>query len=240
MAGAPRHLSDPMTKPTAESREERLIARYFKPLATHPGALGLVDDAAVIAPPVGCDLVLKTDGVIAGVHFFLEDPPDTVAKKVLRMNLSDLAAKGAKPLGFLLALALPQGVGEAWLAPFARGLGEDAELFGCPLLGGDTDHTPGPISVSVAAFGAVPHGKMVRRVRRQAGRPRRRDGHYRGCRPRPAVAARSGGCAALGPCSRAAGSPQGPLSGAAAAQRHRRGVARACVGRHGRLRRSCR
>ena len=169
MAGAPRHLSDPMTKSTAESREERLIARYFKPLATHPGALGLVDDAAVIAPPVGCDLVLKTDGVIAGVHFFLEDPPDTVAKKVLRMNLSDLAAKGAKPLGFLLALALPPGVGEAWLAPFARGLGEDAELFGCPLLGGDTDHTPGPISVSVAALGAVPHGKMVRRVGAKPG-----------------------------------------------------------------------
>ena len=129
-----------------ESAEERLIARYFKPLATHPGALGLLDDAAVIAPPAGCDLVLKTDGVIAGVHFFIEDPPDTVAKKVLRMNLSDLAAKGARPLGFLLALALPQGVGEAWLAPFARGLGEDAELFGCPLLGGDTDHTPGPNS----------------------------------------------------------------------------------------------
>jgi thiamine-monophosphate kinase len=169
MAGAPRHLSGPMTKPPAESREERLIARYFKPLATHPGALGLVDDAAVIAPPVGCDLVLKTDGVIAGVHFFLEDPPDTVAKKVLRMNLSDLAAKGAKPLGFLLALALPPGVGEAWLAPFARGLGEDAELFGCPLLGGDTDHTPGPISVSVAAFGAVPHGKMVQRAGAKPG-----------------------------------------------------------------------
>src|SRR5262249_38833150 len=106
---------------------------------------------------------LKTDGVIAGVHFFLEDPPDTVARKVLRMNLSDLAAKGARPLGFLLALALPQGVGEAWLEPFARGLGEDAALVGCPLLGGDTDHTPGPISVSVSAFGVVPHGKMLRR-----------------------------------------------------------------------------
>jgi thiamine-monophosphate kinase len=98
------------------------------------------------------------------VHFFVDDPPETVAKKVLRMNLSDLAAKGAKPLGFLLALALPEGIGEAWLAPFARGLGEDAEHFGCPLLGGDTDHTPGPISISIAMFGAVPHGKMVRRA----------------------------------------------------------------------------
>jgi thiamine-monophosphate kinase len=147
-----------------QSGEERLIARYFKPLAKHPGAFGLADDAAAIEPPAGCDLVLKTDGVIAGVHFFMDDPPDTVARKVLRMNLSDLAAKGARPLGFLLAVALPQGVGEAWLAPFARGLGGDAELFACPLLGGDTDHTPGPISVSVMAVGAVPHGTMVRRA----------------------------------------------------------------------------
>jgi len=158
-----------MSNKDTESAEDRLIARYFKPLATHPGALGLIDDAAVLAPPAGCDLVFKTDGVIGGVHFFVDDPPDTVAKKVLRMNLSDLAAKGAKPLGFLLALALPQGIGAAWLEPFARGLGEDAELFGCPLLGGDTDHTPGPISVSVAAFGAVPHGKMVRRVGAKPG-----------------------------------------------------------------------
>jgi thiamine-monophosphate kinase len=147
----------------SRSAEERLIARYFKPLATHPGAFGLVDDAAAITPPEGCDLVLKTDGVIGGVHFFPDDPADTVAKKVLRMNLSDLAAKGAKPLGFLLAVALPQGIGEAWLAGFTRGLAEDIAEFDCPLLGGDTDRTPGPISVSVSAFGKVPHGRMVRR-----------------------------------------------------------------------------
>src|SRR5262249_28663334 len=145
------------------------IARYFKPLATHPGAFGLTDDAAAIAPPAGCDLVLKTDGVIAGVHFFPDDPPDTVAKKVLRMNLSDLAAKGATPLGFLLAVALPQGTSETWLEGVARGRGEGAELFGCPLLGGDTDHTPGLLSVSVTAFGAVPHGQMVRRAGAIAG-----------------------------------------------------------------------
>jgi len=153
----------------AQSPEERLIARYFKPLATHPGAFGLADDAAAITPPAGCDLVLKTDGVIGGVHFFPDDPPDTVAKKVLRMNLSDLAAKGATPLGFLLAIALPTGTGEEWLAGFARGLGEDTKHFGCPLLGGDTDHTPGPVSVSVSAFGAVPHGQMVRRAGAKPG-----------------------------------------------------------------------
>src|SRR6266851_4179775 len=153
---------------TAGSAEDRLIARYFKPLAKHPGAFGLGDDAASIEPPAGCDLVLTTDGVIGGVHFFPDDPPDTVAKKALRANLSDLAAKGARPLGFLLALALPAEIHDDWLAPFARGLGADADLFGCPLLGGDTDRTPGPLSVSIAMLGAVPHGEMLRRA---GGRP---------------------------------------------------------------------
>ena len=148
---------------STDSAENRLIARYFRPLATHPGAFGLADDAAVITPPPGCDLVLKTDGVIAGVHFFPDDPPETIGRKALRMNLSDLAAKGARPIGYLLALALPAGTDEAWIAAFAAGLGEDAARYGCPLFGGDTDHTPGPISVSIAAFGLVPHGKMVRR-----------------------------------------------------------------------------
>src|SRR5580704_5307884 len=152
-----------------ESAEDRLIARYFRPLAKHPGALGLVDDAAVIAPPAGCDVVLTTDGVIAGVHYFAEDQPENIGRKALRMNLSDLAAKGATPLGFLLSLALPAGIDEAWVAAFATGLGEDAERYGCPLLGGDTDRTPGPTSVSIAAFGAVPRGKMVRRSTAKPG-----------------------------------------------------------------------
>ena len=151
------------------SAEERLIARCFRPLATHPGALGLADDAAVLTPPPGCDLVLTTDGVIAGVHFFPDDPPETIGRKALRMNLSDLAAKGAQPAGFLLSIALPAGIDEAWLAAFAAGLGDDAERYQCPLLGGDTDRTPGPISVSIAAFGIVPHGKIVRRSTAKPG-----------------------------------------------------------------------
>jgi thiamine-monophosphate kinase len=151
------------------SAEDRLIARYFAPLATHPGAFGLIDDAAVIAPPPGCDVVLTTDGVIAGVHFFPDDPPDMVSRKVLRMNLSDLAAKGAKPLGFIMSVALPAKIDEAWLAAFVAGLGEDAKHYNCPLLGGDTDRTSGPISVSISAFGAVPHGGMVRRSTAKAG-----------------------------------------------------------------------
>ena len=146
-----------------EDAEERLIARHFRPLARHPGALGLTDDAAMLTPPEGCDLVLKADAIIAGVHFFADDPADAVGRKALRVNLSDLAAKGAKPLGFLLSLALPASTADAWLATFSKGLGVDAEHYGCPLLGGDTDATPGPITVSIAAVGTVPRGGMVRR-----------------------------------------------------------------------------
>src|ERR1700691_1119928 len=108
------------------SAEERLIARYFGPLATAPGAFGLTDDAAIVTPPPGFDLVLTTDGVIAGVHFFPDDAPGNIGRNALRMNLSDLAAKGAKPVGFLLSIALPGKIDEAWLAAFAAGLGEDA------------------------------------------------------------------------------------------------------------------
>jgi thiamine-monophosphate kinase len=151
------------------SAEDHLIARYFRPLATSPGAFGLTDDAAILTLPPGCDLVLTTDGVIAGVHFMPHDPPGLIARKVLRMNLSDLAAKGAKPAGFLLSIALPPPIEEEWIAAFAKGLGEDADDYGCPLLGGDTDHTPGPLSITVAAFGTVPRGKMVRRSTAKAG-----------------------------------------------------------------------
>jgi thiamine-monophosphate kinase len=151
------------------SAEDRLIARYFRPLATHPGALGLADDAAAVTPPAGCDLVLTTDGVIAGVHFLPNAAPENIGRKALRMNLSDLAAKGAMPIGFLMSVALPASVDEAWIAAFAAGIGEDAARYGCPLLGGDTDRTPGPTSVSITAFGAVPHGTMVRRSTAKVG-----------------------------------------------------------------------
>jgi thiamine-monophosphate kinase len=145
------------------SPEEDLIATWFRPIATHPGAFDLSDDAAAIAPPPGCDLVLKTDGVVSGVHFFRDDPADAVARKALRINLSDLAAKGAEPLGFLMSIGLPAGLPPDWLAEFARGLGEDAAHYRCPLLGGDTDRSPGAITVYVMALGTVPHGGMVRR-----------------------------------------------------------------------------
>ncbi len=158
-----------MAKLDEESGEDRLIATHFRPIATHPGAFGLTDDAAAIAPPPGCDLVLKTDGVIGGVHFFPDDPADAVARKALRINLSDLAAKGATPLGFLLSIGLPAGLPPEWLKSFACGLREDATHYRCPLLGGDTDRSPGAITVYIAALGTVPHGTMVRRTGAREG-----------------------------------------------------------------------
>ena len=143
------------------SGEDDLIARYFRPLADAPASLGLRDDAAVLAGSAD-DLVLTTDAIVEGVHYLADDPPDTIARKALRVNLSDLAAKGSAPAGFLLTLALRKA-DEAWLLAFARALGEDALAFACPLLGGDTVSTPGPVMISVTAFGRVPKGQMVKR-----------------------------------------------------------------------------
>ncbi|QCI67580.1 thiamine-phosphate kinase [Phreatobacter stygius] len=146
--------------------EDELIARYFAPLATAPGADGLTDDAAVLPAGAG-DLVVTKDMLVAGVHFFPDDPPDLVARKALRVNLSDLAAKGARPAGFLLALGLPADWTEAFLEAFTRGLATDIERFGCPLYGGDTVKMPGPVTrpgpltLSVTAFGRT--GRTVRR-----------------------------------------------------------------------------
>ena len=152
-----------MARRAKESGEDRLIGRYFKPLARHPGALGLVDDAALLAPPPRHSLVVTADAIVGGVHFFKDDPPDAVARKALRVNLSDLAAKGAKPAGFVLTLAIPKSVDDRWLSAFARGLGADARIYACPLLGGDTVRTPGPVTISITAFGTVPKRSMVRR-----------------------------------------------------------------------------
>lgn len=154
---------------TSVSGEDRLIARFFKPVATAPGALGLTDDAAFITPPPGCDIVLKTDAIVGGIHFLPDDPADLVARKAMRVNLSDLASKGAKPLGFLVSLAMPEEIGEAWLEAFAAGLKTDADAYQCPLYGGDTDRTTGPVVISVAMFGAVPVGTMVRRAGARPG-----------------------------------------------------------------------
>jgi thiamine-monophosphate kinase len=152
-----------------ETAEDKLIARFFRPLATHPGALALSDDTALFEPPAGHDLVLTTDAVVAGVHVLPEEAPDVMARKALRVNLSDLAAKGAMPRVFLLSLALPRDRGENWLEGFCRGLKEDAEVYGCALIGGDTDRVPGPLTVTIFAIGSLPRGSMVKRSGARAG-----------------------------------------------------------------------
>jgi thiamine-monophosphate kinase len=148
--------------------EDELIATYFAPLAGL-GAFGLRDDAAILAQKPGHDIVATKDMSIAGVHFFTDDPPGAVARNSLRVNLSDLAAKGAEPAGFLLGLALPEDWTAHWLAGFAQGLGADAAAYKCPLLGGDTVKSPGPLIVSITAFGTVPAGKIILRAGVAAG-----------------------------------------------------------------------
>ncbi|MBO1074333.1 thiamine-phosphate kinase [Roseomonas marmotae] len=143
--------------------EFALIARHFRPLAG-PGALDLSDDAAVLAPPPGREMVLAADAMVSGVHFLPDDPPETIGRKLLRTNLSDLAAMGAAPLGYLLTTILPRGITPGWLEGFAAGLAEDQKEFGVVLLGGDTTSTPGPISLSLTILGHVAPGQAIRRV----------------------------------------------------------------------------
>ncbi|WP_052340850.1 thiamine-phosphate kinase [Salinarimonas rosea] len=142
--------------------EDDLISRYFRPLAGE-GAFGLRDDAARIVPGEGTELVVTVDTLVAGVHFFPDDPPGAIGRKALGVNVSDLAAKGARPRGFLLSAALPPDISPRWLKQFAAGLKDAAEAYRCPLLGGDTVKTPGPLALSVTAFGETPRGAMVHR-----------------------------------------------------------------------------
>lgn len=145
--------------------EFELIARYFAPLAADaPGAFGLRDDAAVIAVPAGEELVVTTDAMLDGVHFLLEDGAARIARKLLRVNLSDLAAKGARPIGYQLAIALPESLAsDEWLGAFCAGLAQDQKAFGISLYGGDTVRSPDRLMLNVTAFGAVPAGMMLRR-----------------------------------------------------------------------------
>lgn len=150
--------------------EFETIARLFRPLTRGaPEALGLLDDAAVLPSRPGFDLVITKDAVVEGVHFLSDDPLDLVARKLLRVNLSDLAAKAAEPFGYLLAVAWPHGGGWPEREAFARGLAEDGETFGLTLVGGDTVSTPGPLMASVTMLGWVAVGRMVKRSGAQPG-----------------------------------------------------------------------
>ena len=146
-----------------------IIARYFAPLATNPAALGLLDDAAVLSLPEGQELVATCDTIIAGVHFFTNDPPDTIAFKALATSLSDLAAKGARPHIYLLSVALPERPSPPWLEAFAMGLQAAQESSGIELVGGDTCATLGPLTITVTAIGMLPQGEAVLRRGAMAG-----------------------------------------------------------------------
>ncbi len=150
--------------------EADLIATYLAPLAkSFPGAWGLRDDAALITPPSGCDLVVTTDAVAAGVHFFPDDAAADIGWKALAVNVSDLAAKAAEPLAYQMALSFPDAPERLWMAQFAEGLAEAQATFGTVLSGGDCDRRPGPLSVTITAFGSVPKGRAVQRTTARAG-----------------------------------------------------------------------
>lgn len=141
-----------------------LIARLFAPLAAgFPGALGLKDDAALVDVPAGRRLVVTADAMVAGVHFLPDDPPDLIARKLVRVNLSDLAAKGAVPYALLLCAAFPYGTSDAWLERFGAGLAADVAEFAVPLIGGDTVATPGPLTLSLTALGLAEPGRELLR-----------------------------------------------------------------------------
>jgi len=143
-------------------REFALIARHFRPLAGE-GALDLGDDAALLTPPAGQQLVLAADALVAGVHFLPDDPPGMIARKLLRVNLSDLAAMGAAPLGYLMTTAFTRGTPDTWIADFVAGLADDQQRFGLAVLGGDTVATPGPACFSLTIIGTVPPGQALHR-----------------------------------------------------------------------------
>ncbi|MFA5494515.1 MAG: thiamine-phosphate kinase [Porticoccaceae bacterium] len=149
-------------------REFALIRRYFAGLGGGSDhlVLGVGDDCALIDPPPGCRLAVTVDTLVEGIHFQPGCEPGALAGRALRLNLSDLAAMGADPLGFLLALTLP-AADEAWLDAFSRGLAADAERFACPLVGGDT--TRGPLAITITAMGAVPRGQALTRSGASAG-----------------------------------------------------------------------
>ncbi len=144
--------------------EFSLIADFFAPLTENaPGAFQLRDDAAILTPTDGYNLVITKDMLVAGVHFFADDPADLIAQKALRVNLSDLAAKGARPIAYSLACAWPEETMDEWIKTFVTGLATDQKTFDVVLIGGDTVRTPGPLTISVTAYGEVPYGKIITR-----------------------------------------------------------------------------
>ena len=157
-------------QPAMTAGEFGLIARHFAPLCEgDPDAFGLTDDAARLRPAAGYELVVTADCMVSGVHFLDSDGPHAIASKLLRVNLSDLAAMGARPHSYVLTLALPRGTTDEWLARFAAGLRDDQKRYRVRLVGGDTTATPGGLVASITAFGEVPTGRLLRRNGAAAG-----------------------------------------------------------------------
>ena len=151
--------------------EEDLIQQFLAPLTNKaPGAFGLKDDCAVVQPLSGHDLVVTTDALVSGLHFFYDEIPEAIAWRALAVNVSDLAAKGATPLCYLMALSLPEAPDRDWMIRFASGLKDAQEHYGLTLIGGDTDRRPGvALSITITAMGTVPHGRMVQRATARVG-----------------------------------------------------------------------
>lgn len=150
--------------------EFALIKTFFAPLAKDfSGSLNLTDDAALIDIPAGKELVVTKDAIVEGVHFLGSEDPSLIARKLLRVNLSDLAAMGAKPLCYFLALMLPKSISPDWVQRFAQGLAEDQKEFSIHLAGGDTTSTPGPLALSLTALGTVPRGSALKRSTAKVG-----------------------------------------------------------------------
>src|SRR5258705_10864621 len=140
--------------------EDAIIGLLAPLAAAAAGAFALQDDCAVLQPEAGSELVLKTDPIAEGVHFLPQAAAADVGWKALAVNVSDLAAKGAAPRAYLLALSFPAAPRRGWGLNFASGLREAQERFGCQLMGGDTARRPGPLSISITLIGTVPQGRM--------------------------------------------------------------------------------
>lgn len=159
-----------VTTESGRRSEFELIANVLAPLADgDERALGLTDDAAILPQESGLDTVVSTDTLVAGVHFLMNEAPDIIARRLLRVNLSDIAAMAARPVGYFLNLTLPSEIDDEWIQQFAHGLAADQNIFGISLFGGDTTRTPGELTLSVTMFGEIPSGASVRRSTARAG-----------------------------------------------------------------------
>ena len=141
-----------------------LIERYFAPLAGgEPGAFGLTDDAAEFAVTPGKRAVITTDAIVSGVHFPATEEPQAIASRLVRVNLSDLAAMGARPRVYMLAMALPDSTTSQWIAAFAKGLADEQQRYGITLIGGDTTRSDGALMLALTMIGEVSDNLMLLR-----------------------------------------------------------------------------